>query len=65
MPLAQWFRGGIRDYAYHHLIENRDPYLSSPFVQKMWDQHQSEVRDRSTQLWNVLMFRLWYKRFQS
>ena len=63
VPLAEWFRNGISEYAGHHLIETTDPYLSSSFVRKIWDQHQSGIRDRSTQLWNVLMFRLWLQRF--
>lgn len=63
VPLADWFRSGIRDYARKHLVEREDPYLSTAFVCKMWEQHQSGLRDRSTQLWNVLMFRLWLQRF--
>jgi len=62
VPLAQWFRNGIRDYARAHILEQHDPYLSSSFVAKIWNQHQSGYRDRSGQLWNVLMFRLWLGR---
>lgn len=63
VPLAGWFRGGIREFAYHHLIEQDDPFLSGAFIRRMWTQHQSGVRDRSSQLWNILMFRLWMQRF--
>jgi asparagine synthase (glutamine-hydrolysing) len=59
VPLADWFRNGIRDFVYEYVVEQNDPYLSTPFIKKMWNQHQSGYRDRSTQLWNVLMFRLW------
>ena len=62
IPLASWFRNGIRDYARAHIIEREDPYLSQSFVTKIWNQHQAGYRDRSTQLWNVLMFRLWLDR---
>src|SRR2546425_2805211 len=58
IPLAKWFRNGIRDFAHAYIVERQDPYLSTPFVKKIWNQHQSGHRDRSTQLWNVLMFRL-------
>ncbi len=58
IPLAKWFRNGIRDFAHAHIVERQDPYLSTSFVNKIWNQHQSGHRDRSTQLWNVLMFRL-------
>jgi asparagine synthase (glutamine-hydrolysing) len=63
IPLAEWFRNGIKDYARAYIVEKQDPYLSTPFVQKIWNQHQSGLRDRSTQLWNVLMFRLWLDKY--
>ena len=63
VPLAEWFRNSISDYARHYIVERDDPYLASSFVRKIWDQHQAGTRDRSTQLWNVLMFRLWLQRF--
>jgi asparagine synthase (glutamine-hydrolysing) len=63
VPLADWFRSGIHDYAREYLIGKHDPFLNSSFVRRMWDQHQSKVRDRSSQLWNVLIFRLWLQRF--
>ncbi len=62
VPLTNWFRNGIRDFTAAHLLDKQDPYLSQSFVKKMWSQHQSGYRDRSWQLWNVLMFRLWYER---
>jgi len=63
VPLASWFRNGIHDYARQFLPERSDPYLSSSFVRKMWNQHQTGTRDRSGQLWNVLMFRLWLEKY--
>ena len=58
VPLADWFRNGIKEYSRHYLLDLRDPYLSSSFINKIWDQHQSGLRDRSSQLWSILMFRL-------
>jgi len=63
VPLASWFRNGICDYAREFILERRDPYLSTPFIKKMWQQHQSGIRDRSGHLWNVLMFRLWLDKY--
>jgi asparagine synthase (glutamine-hydrolysing) len=62
VPLADWFRDGIREYAHQLIIKQQDPFLSSTFVQRIWNQHQSGIRDRSAQLWNILMFRLWWQR---
>jgi asparagine synthase (glutamine-hydrolysing) len=64
VPLASWFRNGIRDYAREFILDRRDPYLSTSFVTKIWNQHQSGVRDRSSHLWNVLMFRLWLDKYE-
>jgi asparagine synthase (glutamine-hydrolysing) len=63
VPLADWFRGGIREFSRAYILERQDPYLSGSFINKMWNQHQSGIRDRSSQLWNVLMFRLWLDKF--
>ena len=63
IPLADWFRGGIREFARAYILEREDLYLSSSFIGDMWNQHQKGVRDRSSQLWNVLMFRLWLDKF--
>jgi asparagine synthase (glutamine-hydrolysing) len=60
IPMREWFRNGIRDFARAQLLDVQDPYLSNPAVAKIWKEHQSGIRDRSWQLWNVLMFRLWY-----
>src|ERR1051326_4985493 len=65
VPLASWFRNGIRDYAREFILDRDDPYLSRPFVEKIWQQHQAGTRDRSGQLWNVLMFRLWLEKYGS
>jgi asparagine synthase (glutamine-hydrolysing) len=64
IPLASWFRNGIRQYAETYLLETTDPFLSPDFVGSLWRQHQSGRRDRSTELWNVLMFRLWYAKIR-
>jgi asparagine synthase (glutamine-hydrolysing) len=64
VPLASWFRNGIRDYAHTFIVGRSDPYLSQEFVTKIWNQHQSGIRDRSGHLWNVLMFRLWLEKYQ-
>src|SRR5215510_11107008 len=64
VPLASWFRNGIRDYAREFILDRGDPYLSTSFVTKIWNQHQSGIRDRSGHLWNVLMFRLWLEKYK-
>jgi asparagine synthase (glutamine-hydrolysing) len=62
IPLPQWLRGGIHDFARTHIVDREDPFLSSSFVHRIWHDHQSGLRDCSWQLWNILMFRLWFER---
>jgi asparagine synthase (glutamine-hydrolysing) len=63
IPLPFWFRNGIQEFARTYLLERRDSLLSSSFVTKIWSQHQSGSRDRSGQLWNILMLRLWMEKY--
>jgi asparagine synthase (glutamine-hydrolysing) len=64
VPLADWFRNGIRDFACTYIMDQQDPFTNSAFIRKIWHQHQSGLRDRSEQLWNILMFRCWYSNRQ-
>ncbi len=65
VPLAEWLRGDLREYA-HHLLFDRaaaDGLLHQAVVERLWKQHQSRLRDHSRPLWTILMFRLWQKNF--
>jgi asparagine synthase (glutamine-hydrolysing) len=60
VPLAAWFRGELKQLA-GDLLLGQDPLgvLQSPMVGSLWQQHQSGLRDHSTALWTMLMYRLW------
>jgi asparagine synthase (glutamine-hydrolysing) len=66
VPLAHWFRNDLKDLA-HSLIFNGsgDPLLNETTVKHVWQEHQRGFRDRSTELWTLLMFRLWINQFMS
>jgi hypothetical protein len=51
----------------HRAIVGRPPdgLFDERQVGKVWDQHQSGLRDRSQELWAILMFRLWQDRFEA
>ncbi|MDD4273149.1 MAG: hypothetical protein PHG14_05410 [Desulfobacter postgatei] len=38
-------------------------YLQSPMLEKFWQEHQSGLRNRSTELWIITMLNLWQKNF--
>jgi len=65
VPILEWLRSDLKDYA-HDLIlgsDATDRYFQRGFLQKIWDQHQSGMRNRATELWILLMFNLWHRRF--
>jgi asparagine synthase (glutamine-hydrolysing) len=60
VPVAEWFRGELKDFAYETLFRrNGQEYLNPVFLAKCWKQHQRGQRDWSALLWCVLMFRTW------
>jgi len=65
VPLAKWFRGEMKDLA-HNLLFEQDigTILNRGTVEKIWNQHQKGYRDRSTDLWTVFIFGLWYQQMQ-
>lgn len=63
IPLGDWLRGPLRDWAETLLNVEKlsgQGFLDAEKVSVMWRQHLSSSYDRSTYLWNVLMFQAWY-----
>lgn len=62
MPLGQWLRGPLRDWA-EDLLDarrlDREGFLDSNLVRRTWNDHLSGSRDWSARLWCVLMFEAW------
>lgn len=62
IPLADWLRGPLRDWA-EALIEPgrmaREGYLRAELVGHAWRQHQNGEQDHSSRLWCVLAFQAW------
>jgi asparagine synthase (glutamine-hydrolysing) len=64
VPLARWFRGDLKGMGYDIIVKGKsDDLLQQSAVDRMWAEHQSGLRDRSTELWTLLMFRLWQRKF--
>jgi asparagine synthase (glutamine-hydrolysing) len=59
VPVAEWFRGELKDFAYEALFQRPDPLLNSVFLTRCWNQHQRGQRDWSALLWSALMFKTW------
>lgn len=64
VPLAAWLRQDLKPMAEDLLLAGpSDALLDRRGVEQLWRQHQSGLRDRSTPLWTILMYRLWRRRF--
>jgi asparagine synthase (glutamine-hydrolysing) len=59
VPLVDWFRGELKDFAHAALFDAPDDLLNRQYLESCWRQHQRRQRDWSALLWCVLMFRAW------
>jgi len=66
VPIARWMRNELKEMAHDYIFDGRrDGVLDHAAVEKIWSEHQSRFRDRSTELWTIFMFRLWQRRFMA
>lgn len=62
IPLDQWLRGPLRDWAEDLLDEQKlksHENIDSDLIATGWKQHLSGSKDWSKSLWNILMFLSW------
>jgi asparagine synthase (glutamine-hydrolysing) len=64
VPLAQWFRNDLKELAASAIFgRNGSTFLNESTVKRLWQEHQSGLRNRATELWTILMFRVWEHQF--
>jgi asparagine synthase (glutamine-hydrolysing) len=65
IPLHEWLRGPLRDWAENLLDESRmqtEGYFHTKPIRQKWQEHLSGKRNHAHLLWNVLMFQAWLYR---
>ncbi|HXY39550.1 MAG TPA: asparagine synthase (glutamine-hydrolyzing) [Vicinamibacteria bacterium] len=66
VPIKHWFRGSMEPYARELLLssDSRSPkYLSRAEMERTIEQHGRGMRDRSRQIWLLLMLEHWCRRY--
>lgn len=62
VPIDQWLRGSLRDWAEDLLDPDRlsaEGYFEVQKVRETWREHLSGKRNWQSKLWNILMFQAW------
>lgn len=60
VPLADWLRGPLRDWAEDRLSgDSVAEFLDAEVVRATWEQHQAGRTNEAYKLWDVLMFAEW------
>ncbi len=66
IPLAQWLREDLRDWADTLLSEdalNKHGLLNTKTIRNVWQAHIDGQGNHSDKLWTILMFQAWHQRW--
>ncbi|MFH0729394.1 MAG: asparagine synthase (glutamine-hydrolyzing) [Pseudomonadota bacterium] len=65
VPILEWLRTDLKEYGRGLVLDGEasKKYLNKGFLEKIWGEHQKGIRNRSTELWAVMMLNLWEKNF--
>ena len=63
VPIGSWLRQELRPLVSEYVTAKRHDLVDTQVVQNWYGEHCSGLRDRTTALWGVLIFNMWYDRF--
>lgn len=63
-PMARWLRGPLKEWAYEQI--NMDAIaggemIDAKLVRRYWDEHQSRLRNRHKEIWEIAAFGSWLR----
>ena len=65
VPIELWLRRELSPLVADYVLNTtkRHDLFDSDMVSKMWREHRSGLRDRTSELWSILIFNMWHDRF--
>lgn len=66
VPIGEWFRGELKGILLDNVLDThflKIGYFNKKALQGIVTQHMSQKEDHSFQLWTLLMFSLWHRKF--
>jgi len=65
VPILEWLRGDLREYGRNLVVDGEGTrrYFRGDAVGRLWKEHQSGIRNWARELWTLMMFNLWHRRF--
>ena len=65
VPILEWLRGEVKEYARDLVLDGEGTrrFFRRDTMETLWRQHQSGLRNRASELWVVMMFNLWHRKF--
>ncbi|MDX9785210.1 MAG: asparagine synthase (glutamine-hydrolyzing) [Desulfobacterales bacterium] len=65
VPVEEWLRKDLKEYGGNFVLKGAasKQYFQKSMLDKFWNEHQKGLRNRSTELWIIMMLNLWQKNF--
>jgi asparagine synthase (glutamine-hydrolysing) len=60
VPLGEWFKGNLKEWARQGLMDQTHDLFDRSMVEEVWREHQSGRADNAHKIWLLLVFSEWY-----
>jgi asparagine synthase (glutamine-hydrolysing) len=67
IPIGQWLKGPLKSWAEKLIYSNNGSYqyINKNYVESIWHDHLNGKGNWEDELWTIMMFQSWYKKFLS